>query len=412
MKASRIDLAHSQVAATCHHPLDWSLKASIKQGETPWFFLLDQLSSWLADLAKNRPEQAKSIGHDGPDLIQHKSQNSLSGFTGPKFGLELLLNLETDQYMPTSRESGAKIIVHDSGTRADPDQDSVHVAPGLVTYIGVKMVNITRLEKPYPDKCSNEWNDKELESWARSLHYDTYFTQICLKTLPAAVHHRLLQLLVALVAAAADDVPQCNLRKKIADEKCSESIRRCTTMRRSLQLPASLHGTFLREVRLHRPGVAAVLHSHRHRRRNRRWCLQSGLDECEGGGRAKQSHMVPKKAAEEAEEKVDAEYKVDKTSPGGGLLPVAQLPGDYAVSKVYVVSSAARVVGSSDDDDGDDKERNRRSTDSLAHLTDAAISTLKKSSPSIDSLRVAVAVIGASNGKARGRKVHSNFINF
>lgn len=57
---------------------------------------------------------------------------SLSGFTGPKFGLELTLNMETDQYMPTSREAGAKVIVHDAATRADPDQDAVHVPPGKV----------------------------------------------------------------------------------------------------------------------------------------------------------------------------------------------------------------------------------------------------------------------------------------
>ena len=37
----------------------------------------------------------------------------MSGFTGPKFGLELLFNLEKDQYMPVSREAGVKIIVHD-----------------------------------------------------------------------------------------------------------------------------------------------------------------------------------------------------------------------------------------------------------------------------------------------------------
>lgn len=200
----------------CTTPWLEQLKSSIKKGETPWFFLLDMLSSWLADLAKNHPESAKEIGHHAPDLIRQctfagrtcsarrdfshffynsygncftynlhvddtKTQTSLSGFTGPKFGLEIVLDLETEHYMPTSRESGAKIVIHDSTSRADPDQDSVHVAPGLVTYIGVKMVNITRLAHPYPDKCSDQWNDQGLEAWAKSLHYDAYSTQICLK---------------------------------------------------------------------------------------------------------------------------------------------------------------------------------------------------------------------------------------
>lgn len=58
------------------------------------------------------------------------SDQKLSGFTGPKFGLELVLNLEVDQYMPTSRETGAKIVIHDRSQKADPDQDAVHVPPG------------------------------------------------------------------------------------------------------------------------------------------------------------------------------------------------------------------------------------------------------------------------------------------
>lgn len=41
------------------------------------------------------------------------AKESMSGFTGPKFGLELLFNLEKDQYMPVSREAGVKITVHD-----------------------------------------------------------------------------------------------------------------------------------------------------------------------------------------------------------------------------------------------------------------------------------------------------------
>ena len=247
---------------SCTTPWIESLKTSIKKGETPWFFLLDQLSSWLADLAKNRPDQAKSIGHDGPDLIRqctfagrtchakidfthffynsygncytynlhigpsgNRSKNSLSGFTGPKFGLELILNLETDQYMPTSRESGATIIVHDSGTRADPDQDSVHVAPGLVTYVGVKMVNITRLAKPYPDKCSNEWIDRELEGWARRLHYDAYSTQICLKLCLQRYTISYCDCWSPSSPPPFEDLPQCNNRKRKDDEVCSESIR-------------------------------------------------------------------------------------------------------------------------------------------------------------------------------------------
>ncbi|KAH7643354.1 amiloride-sensitive sodium channel alpha subunit-like protein [Dermatophagoides farinae] len=243
----------------CTTPWLETLKSSVKKGETPWFFLLDLLSSWLADLAKNRPEEAKLIGHHGTDLIKQcifagrtcsplkdfshffynsygncytynlhidhfKVQDSLSGFTGPKFGLEIVLNLETEQYMPTSRESGAKIVIHDSTARADPDQDSVHVAPGLVTYIGVRMVNITRLPHPYPDKCSNVWRDLGLEKWARELNYDAYSTQICLKLCLQRFTIIYCGCWLPSSPPPKQDVPQCNNRKQKEDERCTEEI--------------------------------------------------------------------------------------------------------------------------------------------------------------------------------------------
>lgn len=258
------DTSHRIVKSlnNCTTPWMELLKNSVKKGETPWFFLLDLLSSWLADLAKNHPEEAKQIGHHSKDLIKQcifagrtcssekdfshffynsygncytynlqidpngqLSQDSLSGFTGPKFGLEILLNLETEQYMPTSRESGAKIIIHDSTARADPDQDSVHVAPGLVTYIGVRMVNITRLSYPYPDKCSNVWQDKELEQWARNLHYDAYSTQTCLKLCLQRFTVQYCGCWSPSSPPPNDQLPQCSQRKKKDDEACTQEIR-------------------------------------------------------------------------------------------------------------------------------------------------------------------------------------------
>lgn len=108
-----------------------------QEGQTPWFLLLELLENWSADLSRTDPEKAMKIGHQSKDIIrdcifagkkcniqrdfrttfysQHGNcftylmesgealKESMSGFTGPKFGLELLFNLEKDQYMPTSR---------------------------------------------------------------------------------------------------------------------------------------------------------------------------------------------------------------------------------------------------------------------------------------------------------------------
>lgn len=143
----------------------------------------------------------------------NESMGALSGFTGPKFGLELTLDLETDQYMPTSREAGAKVIVHDSATRADPDQDAVHVPPGLVTYVGVRLVNITRLPAPYPDKCSDNWQDMILKRWAKHLSYETYSSQICLKLCLQRFTIKHCKCWSSSSPPPQTDVLQCNTRK-------------------------------------------------------------------------------------------------------------------------------------------------------------------------------------------------------
>ncbi|RWS14312.1 amiloride-sensitive sodium channel alpha subunit-like protein [Dinothrombium tinctorium] len=185
--------------------------------ESPWYILLELLQAWLADMGRNKPSEIQKLGHQKKDLISScyfagkrcdiekefvhsfhssygncysynvlwnknvKEKDSLSGFTGPKFGLELVLHLETDQYMPTSKETGAKIVLHDRQQKADPDQDAIHVPPGVATYVGVQMLNISRLPAPYQDKCSDDWMDEGYKAWAEEIGYEVYTSQICLK---------------------------------------------------------------------------------------------------------------------------------------------------------------------------------------------------------------------------------------
>ena len=132
--------------------------------ENSWYILLDLLRSWIAELSRNQIDQAIQIGHQKKDLISscyfagkrcdmdrdlhqiffstygncytynfqrnENTEQSLSGFTGPQFGLEMVLNLETSEYMPTTREIGAKVMVHDPKKKADPEQDAVQIQPG------------------------------------------------------------------------------------------------------------------------------------------------------------------------------------------------------------------------------------------------------------------------------------------
>ena len=169
--------------------------------------------------------------------------------------------------MPTSREAGAKVIVHDSATRADPDQDSVHVPPGLVTYVGVRLVNITRLAAPYPDKCSDDWQD---------MSYETYSSQICLKLCLQSYTIKHCKCWSSSSPPPQTEVFQCDTRKNKSNYRlfninwlsidCIDSsggvYGRDTSdvlqAANKLQLSAPLYWTKFREVCLHRQRTASM----------------------------------------------------------------------------------------------------------------------------------------------------------
>jgi hypothetical protein len=192
-----------------------NLNGENRSSENSWYILLDVLRSWIAELSRKHITDAIEMGHQKRNLISScffagkrcdldkdlhpfffstygncytynfqtndQAKQSLSGFTGPQFGLELVLNLETSEYMPTTREIGAKVMVHDPKKKADPEQDAVQIQPGVVTYVGIQMINISRAPAPYKDRCSDEWPSDEQRQWAKSAEHPTYTTQVCLK---------------------------------------------------------------------------------------------------------------------------------------------------------------------------------------------------------------------------------------
>lgn len=57
----------------------------------------------------------------------------------------------------------------------------MQIQPGVVTYVGIQMINISRERAPYTDRCSDDWPTKEQFQWAKTLNHDGYTTQLCLK---------------------------------------------------------------------------------------------------------------------------------------------------------------------------------------------------------------------------------------
>ncbi|XP_076359008.1 acid-sensing ion channel 1A-like [Tachypleus tridentatus] len=100
--------------------------------------------------------------------------------TGPHYGLDLILNIEPDQYLPFIEERGALILIHSSAITGSIFKDSIYLKPGESTYIGLQQTNITRLPFPYPDNCRKEWPDFLEDLRKRNFSYSvTVCISIC-----------------------------------------------------------------------------------------------------------------------------------------------------------------------------------------------------------------------------------------
>lgn len=93
-------------------------------------------------------------------------------------GLELVLNLEINEYLPGSAQIGAIVMVHHPDDFGNSASEAIFVAPEQATYIGLKIVNITRLPAPYPEECINYWPIGLKGTLTQNA---TYSQQACLK---------------------------------------------------------------------------------------------------------------------------------------------------------------------------------------------------------------------------------------
>ncbi|GFR27967.1 hypothetical protein TNCT_274971 [Trichonephila clavata] len=72
--------------------------------------------------------------------------------TGREGGLELILNVEHEQYLPISHTIGGRIVIHNS-LHPDPEGSGITVIPGYETDILLQQTSIRRLPAPYKDEC-------------------------------------------------------------------------------------------------------------------------------------------------------------------------------------------------------------------------------------------------------------------
>ncbi|XP_053213455.1 degenerin-like protein unc-105 [Panonychus citri] len=101
-----------------------------------------------------------------------------TSLAGVDHGLELVLNLEVAEYLPGTAQVGALVMVHSPDEFGISASEAIFVGPERASYIGLKMIRITRLPSPYPEHCIDHWPEGLTGSLTRN---STYSQQSCLK---------------------------------------------------------------------------------------------------------------------------------------------------------------------------------------------------------------------------------------
>lgn len=181
--------------------------------------LQENLTNWLAVMYNRDSDLTRSLGHQFNDMILRCTMKSINcthqrsfetsfsptegncftyrsrvkrrpasprssqefedaNLAGTSQGLELVLNLEKGEYISGSSQVGALVMVHHPSDLSYAASEATFVAPEFTTYIGIKMVNITRLPYPYPEHCIDSWPSKFADT---STQNSTYSQQACLK---------------------------------------------------------------------------------------------------------------------------------------------------------------------------------------------------------------------------------------
>ncbi|KAH9491440.1 hypothetical protein Btru_032187 [Bulinus truncatus] len=81
----------------------------------------------------------------------------ISRKSGPEGGLELTFYLETEEYIPgISNGKGMQIVIHEQGTIPFPKDEGLAVSAGFQTFIGLRMIEVSRLGEPYSPCTSTD----------------------------------------------------------------------------------------------------------------------------------------------------------------------------------------------------------------------------------------------------------------
>lgn len=188
--------------------------------------LQENLTNWLAVIYNSNEKIAKELSHQFEDFVLRctirstncthassferfftptegncftfKSQKlrktnferikDETSIAGVNYGLELVLNLEISEYLTGTTQIGAIIMIQHPDEIGNSASEAIFVAPQQSTYIGLKVVNISRLPSPFPEECVDHWPAALV---GRLTQNASYSQQACLKIcLQRTIHLR------------------------------------------------------------------------------------------------------------------------------------------------------------------------------------------------------------------------------
>ena len=95
------------------------------------------------------------------DIFPDNSRDLRQLHPGPYFGLDLMLNLETDFHIGRGNglysPKGLTISIHESDTLPDFELDSLWLQPGFQYDIKLSATQLEKLEPPYTSKCRHDY---------------------------------------------------------------------------------------------------------------------------------------------------------------------------------------------------------------------------------------------------------------
>lgn len=133
----------------------------------------------LIKSSKDKVLKTNKAGIDSSDLDNPLMQKQVESIlAGPDHGLELVINLEVNEYLPGTSQVGALVMLHSPDDFGISAGEGILVAPECATYIGMKMMRITRLPAPYPEQCIDVW---PAGLQRKSMLNASYSQQACIK---------------------------------------------------------------------------------------------------------------------------------------------------------------------------------------------------------------------------------------